>query len=431
MKEKNYNLELIRTISFILVVVIHVTNYYCRAFGKISAGEYTFSLVLDTFARVSVPCFFMLSGALLLGREEPMEKSWMRMLRFFPPLILWSAVYYFWNLYYMHTEVRLEEVFWVPTEPHLWYLYAMIPIYLVLPFFQVMVRHFSVRMEKAFLIVGAIVFWVPTEPHLWYLYAMIPIYLVLPFFQVMVRHFSVRMEKAFLIVGAIAVLVNWALKVLGGELYYDVPLFGDRVYDFYFFLGYYLKKHRDYKWFSTKNLAWIFIVSNVLNIGITSGMSILKGDHMEHTLEYGFPLIIISSAAFFLLMLKLGNGKMKLKERTKKWIDSWCRCSLGIYFIHILFLDMYKKHLEAEALKLGNGKMKLKERTKKWIDSWCRCSLGIYFIHILFLDMYKKHLEAEAVSAYLAVPVLTIGILLVSYICVKGIRKIPGGKKIT
>ena len=35
MKEKNYNLELIRTISFILVVVIHVTNYYCRAFGKI------------------------------------------------------------------------------------------------------------------------------------------------------------------------------------------------------------------------------------------------------------------------------------------------------------------------------------------------------------------------------------------------------------
>lgn len=337
MKEKNYNLELIRTISFILVVVIHVTNYYCRAFGKISAGEYTFSLVLDTFARVSVPCFFMLSGALLLGREEPMEKSWMRMLRFFPPLILWSAVYYFWNLYYMHTEVRLEEVFWVPTEPHLWYLYAMIPIYLVLPFFQIMVRHFSVRMEKAFLIVGAI-----------------------------------------------AVLVNWALKVLGGELYYDVPLFGDRVYDFYFFLGYYLKKHRNYRWFSARNLVWIFIVSNTLNVGITSGMSILKGDHIEHTLEYGFPLIILSSAAFFLLLLKIGNGKMKLKERTKKWMDSWCSCSLGIYFIHILFLDMY-----------------------------------------------KKHLEAEAVSAYLAVPVLTIGILLASYICVVGIRKIPGGKKIT
>ena len=33
MKEKNYNLELIRMISFIFVIVIHVSNYYCRAYG--------------------------------------------------------------------------------------------------------------------------------------------------------------------------------------------------------------------------------------------------------------------------------------------------------------------------------------------------------------------------------------------------------------
>ena len=34
MKRKNYNLELIRLISFVLVIVIHVTNYFCRAYGK-------------------------------------------------------------------------------------------------------------------------------------------------------------------------------------------------------------------------------------------------------------------------------------------------------------------------------------------------------------------------------------------------------------
>ena len=63
MKEKNYNLELVRMVSFVLVIVIHVTNYFCRAYGEISRGEYLFSLVLDTAARVSVPCFFMISGA--------------------------------------------------------------------------------------------------------------------------------------------------------------------------------------------------------------------------------------------------------------------------------------------------------------------------------------------------------------------------------
>ena len=72
--EKNYNLELIRIISFVSVIVIHVTNYYCRAYGEISQGEYIFSMILDVLARVSVPCFFMITGALLLGREEPLRK---------------------------------------------------------------------------------------------------------------------------------------------------------------------------------------------------------------------------------------------------------------------------------------------------------------------------------------------------------------------
>ena len=40
MKEKNYNLELVRMISFILVIAIHVSNYFCRAYGKIPQGEY-------------------------------------------------------------------------------------------------------------------------------------------------------------------------------------------------------------------------------------------------------------------------------------------------------------------------------------------------------------------------------------------------------
>ena len=55
MKEKNYNLELIRMISFVLVIAIHVSNYFCRAYGEIPNSEYAFSLVVDTAARVSVP----------------------------------------------------------------------------------------------------------------------------------------------------------------------------------------------------------------------------------------------------------------------------------------------------------------------------------------------------------------------------------------
>ena len=136
MKEKNYNLELIRMISFVLVIAIHVSNYFCRAYGEIPNSEYAFSLAVDTVARVSVPSFFMISGTLLLGREETLQKHCGRIIRFLVALVVWSAVYYLWNTYYMKTEVNLQEIFFVPAEAHLWYLYAMIPIYLVLPFLQ-------------------------------------------------------------------------------------------------------------------------------------------------------------------------------------------------------------------------------------------------------------------------------------------------------
>ena len=124
MKEKNYNLELVRIVSFLLVIAIHVSNYFCRAYGEISRGEYLFSIVVDTAARVSVPSFFMISGALLLGRDEPLGKHGKRLLRFVTALVVWSAVYYLWNTFYMGTPYDLREILYVPTEAHLWYLYA-------------------------------------------------------------------------------------------------------------------------------------------------------------------------------------------------------------------------------------------------------------------------------------------------------------------
>ena len=45
-------------ISCFFVIVIHVTNYFCRAYGEITQSEYLFALLLDTLARVSLhmPC---------------------------------------------------------------------------------------------------------------------------------------------------------------------------------------------------------------------------------------------------------------------------------------------------------------------------------------------------------------------------------------
>ncbi len=337
MKEKNYNLELIRMVSFVLVIVIHVTNYFCRAYGEISRGEYLFSLVLDTAARVSVPCFFMISGALLLGRDEPLQKHVRRLLRFLAVLIVWSAVYYLWNRFYMRTSYDMRNILSDPVEEHLWYLYAMIPIYLVLPFLQTMCRGMSMKLEKVFLAV--ITF---------------------------------------------AVVINFLLGLGGQELYYDVPLVGDRCYVYYMFAGYYLYKYRKHIPLGQKQALVICLLSLAADVAVTLGVTVSQGDHYEGALTYENIFIILASVTFFLFMLRLGKGRLRLGERGRKVTDLFCACSFGIYLIHILFLDNYKKYAEAEDL-----------------------------------------------SAWIAVPLLTAGITGVSFACVWVMRRFAPGRKIT
>ena len=337
MREKNYNLELIRMISFILVIAIHVSNYYCRAYGEITQGEYLFSLATDTLARLSVPSFFMISGALLLGREETVDKHLRRVGRFCIALVVWSAVYYVWNIYYMKTAFDLKEILYVPAEAHLWYLYAMIPIYLVLPFFQIICRHMDLRLEKVF-------FCVTTG---W-------------------------------------VLFNFLLWIMGGEAYYDLPIIGDRIYAWYLFAGYFIYKYRRHIRISQRMLLVICGLSMAATFGITWGVTAYTGTHYEDALSYISPTVVIAAMAFFLFMLRLGNTHVQLRGKTKRVIDLFCGCSFGIYLIHILFLDNYKKYMEPSDL-----------------------------------------------SAWIAVPCLIAVITLASFVCVWLMRRTKAGRKIT
>lgn len=132
MKQKNYNIEIVRLISFIMVIVIHVTNYFCRAYETIGMGEYIFAFALNSISRISVPCFFMISGSLLLGRTDSFSKTMKRVMRFSGVLLFWTIIFYVFNNYYTHQTWEWRQFWNTPAEAHLWYLYAIIPLYLLL-----------------------------------------------------------------------------------------------------------------------------------------------------------------------------------------------------------------------------------------------------------------------------------------------------------
>lgn len=68
-KQKDYNLELIRTISIFLVILIHFCNYYTAKSVPAFEFNYSMALLYNVFARVSVPLFFMISGALAFRKD--------------------------------------------------------------------------------------------------------------------------------------------------------------------------------------------------------------------------------------------------------------------------------------------------------------------------------------------------------------------------
>ena len=109
-----------------------------------------------------------------------------------------------------------------------------------------------------------------------------------------------------------------------------------------------------------------------------------RGDHYEGALTYASPFVALAAVSFFLFMLRLGNARIRLGERARRAVDLICGCSFGIYLVHILFLDAY-----------------------------------------------KKYVEAADISAWAAVPVLTLGIAVVSFVCVWIMRRFEIGRRIT
>ena len=153
MKEKNYQLEVLRVISCFNVVLIHVCNLYSRSFGDISNGEYVFSVILNAMARTSVPIFFMISGATGLGSNYDFKKYVKKVVNMAVVLLTASVLYRIWNIIYFDRAYDYHDIFDTPTKLHLWYLYAYLGIMIMLPFLQSMFRNLEKKFEILFVVI--------------------------------------------------------------------------------------------------------------------------------------------------------------------------------------------------------------------------------------------------------------------------------------
>lgn len=292
-REKNYNMELLRVVACIMVVCIHVTNYYSRDYGEISNASYLFSIIVNGLCRLAVPLFFMISGFLLLPEVLVIKKSIHRVWSTFCVLVLWSGIYYLWDLYFRHRSYHFFKIFEEPVKKHLWFLYAILGMYVVLPFLQCMVKNMPDLLMRYFAM-------------LWFGF----------------------------------MTLDYLISLFHMEIAYEVPLVGTSCYLGYFIMGYIIS-HTMKK----VNISeWTCYFGAVACIGVmifaTYITTLETGKHCEVFFEYRDILIAIAASLIFYNASK--NGVIVFREKTKKVLAFLSAHSFTIYLCHVIFLDIVK-----------------------------------------------------------------------------------------
>ncbi len=136
--------DLIRVVATLLVITVHVSGQITNAWGKIPKSDWVIADIYGGIARVCVPLFFMISGYLLLPRSEPLGTFYRKRLpKVVIPLIAWSLIYVGWycgNHPGTCSPPVIQNLLFVQgAYYHLWFLYVLIGIYLILPVLRLMI----------------------------------------------------------------------------------------------------------------------------------------------------------------------------------------------------------------------------------------------------------------------------------------------------
>lgn len=143
---KKVHLEVIRVIAVLCIIFNHTDGfiYYTVTDNEIT---YLYSLIFAVLCRNGVPLFFMISGALLLAKEESFKVLFKkRILRIFTVLTVISLFYYLFDIcrYGVGGKSIGDFIFKLSSceiRESLWFLYEYMAIMLLLPFFRKMVQN--------------------------------------------------------------------------------------------------------------------------------------------------------------------------------------------------------------------------------------------------------------------------------------------------
>lgn len=295
---RNASVDVLRSFSMVLVVLLHVAAPY--ATSGLEAQEYNSAFwignIINSFCRVCVPLFVMISGAFLLGRNEPYAFFYRkRAARVLWPLVFWSGAYV---------------------------LYLFLMQYIGSGELQILPVVNRLLIGKPFY-------------HLWYMYMLIGLYLITPIINRAIQSLELQeLKRVAYIMLAVGFLINlWNAYFKNDSIF--ILWFAE--YIGYFLMGYFIiNSHK--KWSSIGHLA-VYGVSSLL----IAAMTYFFKDPFFY--NYLFPLVILASLSIFKLFSQ--------NSLHANWLSRFSKLTLGVYLIHAGILDIIR--LLSDRLELTTG----------------------------------------------------------------------------
>lgn len=285
-------LEQLRAIASVLVVVIHVSSQHWKVVDVYSL-DWQVMNIYDSFARVAVPLFVMISGAIFLNpkREVKIKDLYTKYVKHIAlVLVIWSLFYALF--YYFRNGETFEKMMtrFIGGHFHLWYLFMLIGLYMITPILRKIAE--SKTLTEYFLLLSLV------------LTSFLPTLIKFPMFKWMSDPFS--------------------------SLHYHFTL----GYSSYYLCGHYLHEYELSK-NKQRLLYFLGIVGVLFTIGSSTYMSYLNGVAYKGFYN-NFCIGVVLEAVAMFTYLKYHPLKI---QRLPLFMAKY---SFGVYLVHILVLNELK-----------------------------------------------------------------------------------------
>ncbi|MBP3775304.1 MAG: acyltransferase [Bacteroidaceae bacterium] len=315
-------LDYVRVFACFLVILVHASENFYASDASGLGGPVSLLLneqnrlwvsVYDGFSRMSVPLFMIISAYLLAPMPEGQSMLSFykrRALRILPPVIFFMLLYTFlpllWNGMSWEqswTDLRNLPLNFPSMAGHLWFIYPLISLYLIIPVISPWLEKASAKEELVF----------------------VGLFVLSTFMPYMHR---------------------WLWPELWGECFWNEfhMLWYCSGFLGYLVLAHYIRKHL--RW-NIRKRVWVGVVSVLVGAFFTMFPFYYQGvpgrviatPVLEVAWAFCTPNVVLLTFGAFILFSCIRT------LRAPAWLTAVSRLSFGIYLMHLFFLNMWAQWL--------------------------------------------------------------------------------------